>query len=658
MVGYLLGWMVFLIIGECTEGALAAPGIVFVQIPASAEPAGRPYFVPSDRYVDGCRIAALLPDRSDLAILTPEFVSAKDPAVSFDGETILFAGKKSKDDSWSLWRMDRDGSNKRLLPTGLRDCVSPLYVGALFHLNDPAPADRIVFVSADHGWRNENGLGSAYSLYVCDMDGGNAQRITFNLNSDFDPEVLPNGRVAYTSWKNDGSPNTPLGRLSLLEISNDGTDQLLFYGGGEPPLFKEMARFSPSGRVYFIESNRNSWLGGGDLACVSLRRPLHTHEVLAAAGDGFYHSPCPLSGDHGEQLLYVSHRANSLDSSYAIYRFGDLLQPIASEPGWHCIDAQFLAPHARVKGRATVVDEKRTVGVFYCLNAYASDRPELRDIKPGAIKRLRVIEGLPFVEGLPGYPLCDFSEKDADDFSIPSLSLQRILGDIPIEADGSFHIQVPARTPIAFQALDENGMAFISQRSWTWVMPRESRGCTGCHEDLELSPPNRLADAVIKPAVELLLPPARRRTVDFKHDIAPIVEAKCSTASCHSSGGAPPNLDVRQLVERGGDSYSQAYIALLSAIDDRKDEYYVKPGSARESPLIWHLFGKRMETNSSEAIKYSPLPKLMPTEKPLEELERRLFVEWTDMGAAWDSRTYSQEYAKTQNEKLEGGEMW
>ena len=80
---------------------------------------------------------------------------------------------------------------------------------------------------------------------------------------------------------------------------------------------------------------------------------------------------------------------------------------------------------------------------------------------------------------------------------------QRTLGEVPLEYDGSFHIEVPAQVPLRFELLDERGAAVARQDSWTWVMPREWRGCIGCHEDREMAAPNVLADAFVKPAVRL-----------------------------------------------------------------------------------------------------------------------------------------------------------
>ena len=49
------------------------------------------------------------------------------------------------------------------------------------------------------------------------------------------------------------------------------------------------------------------------------------------------------------------------------------------------------------------------------------------------------------------------------------------------------------------RAIDGRGDVSFSMENWIWVMPRESRGCIGCHEDRELTPPNRHVFALRKP---------------------------------------------------------------------------------------------------------------------------------------------------------------
>ncbi|HOJ59759.1 MAG TPA: hypothetical protein PK878_05700 [bacterium] len=636
------------ILGLCLAGLVSGwtaaestglPDLLAVQVPPYPDPQTiqERHYPPAGRYVDGCQIVRLacVAGRMEIVPLTHDFLSACDPAVSFDGQSILFAGKRRAGDTWQIWRMDRDGGNPIQLTQSPSDCVSPLFVGALFHLNDVQPTLQIIYVNHEPDGR----CGSGPSLYALDGDGQNPKRITFNPGGGFDPDVLPTGRIVFSSWNHPiFDPGKP-GLMGLLVVSNDGTDLMPYYGMHEPPTFKTMVRVSfYDDRVYFIESNDSPWLGGGDIAYVSRRRPLCTYTVLSPGGPGVYHSPCPLP-DGG---LLASFREDREDSLFRIFRVspktGERLEEIASLANSHLLDTQVLAPHPPVKGRSTVVNLQKDTGVFYGLNVYCSNRPGAELLAPGSIKRIRVIEGLPGRSSsvIPLGPL--MGNSTGPETSNPAI-LRRIVGIAPVEADGSFHIEVPAQIPLTFQLLDETGMARMSQNVWTWVMPNEKRGCIGCHEDRELAPPNKMVQAVTKPAVRLTLPPERRRTVDFLQDLQPLIQMKCSGTACHSPGGAPPQLDVDTLIsKRPGDiPISAAYDTLLSPIPGRNGEHYVIPGQARESALIWHLMGAKPD-NPTPNAPYTSRVTLMPPEQPLAEVERTLFIEWIDLGALWNSR--------------------
>jgi Tol biopolymer transport system component len=512
--GLLLGVVIFSF--YFVMGASVLPStrsdIIFVRIPAAARPSSPSLNtqLPSDRYVDGCQIVcfSLSNTRGEVVPLTAEFLSARDPAVSFDGQKILFAGKQRKGEPWQIWQMDGNGGNQIQITHGNSDSVSPLYVGSLFHLDDKAPTRKIVYQGGNH-------------LYTCDLDGKNPQRITYNLYPEFAPEVLPNGRIIYSGLKNNGLETGYGKTLDLLAINIDGTDLMGYLTSLDVPGDKEMVRIARDGRVYFIQSDLSQWLGGGSLAYVSSRRPAHSYNLLAPGENGYYHSPCPLP-DGG---LIVSYRSKQKGSLYGLFLLppgtvgGDnessrLLHPIHGRGvfqrsninsnligsmrrmvaaggkinlyvsnNYHCVNARVLGPHPVVKGRSSFVDHNRDTGIFYCINAYISDCPEVKQLAYGSIKRVRVLEGV-------------FLDRE------PVVS-SRILGTAPVEPDGSFHIRVPAKTPLAFRLLDKEGKVITSQHSWAWVMPRESRGCIGCHEDRELAPPNQLPLAIIKPAVQL-----------------------------------------------------------------------------------------------------------------------------------------------------------
>jgi hypothetical protein len=581
-------------------GAPARDDLIVVEIPVAAAPRSPAanHFTPFDRYVNGARIVRVNPSGGRAVVLTPEFSAACDPDVSLDGKSIVFAGKRGIRDPWQIWRMNADGSGKVRITGGPGESVAPVFAGARFYLDDSAPTPQIIFAGRPKG-------SGPFALYSTDLAGAALHRLTFNLQSDFSPAILPTGQAVFSSGQRYDDRLEPESTLALLSVNLDGTDLMPFYGSREPPRYKDMAAVTPAGgRVYFVESDRPSWLGGGDLAYVSWRRPLHSQGSLRgeAEGMGVFHSPRPLP-DGG---LLASYRRAAPDSVFAVYRVdpesGKRLERVFGQAGWHSIDAQVLAPRPAIKGRADWLKPGSTTGVFYCLNSYRTSPGEGDSgwvAPPGTIKHVRVLEGVPL----------------------------RILGIAPVEPDGSFHIKVPAETPITFQLLDQDYLAIRTQRAWTWVIGNENRGCIGCHEDPDLSPPNRLVTAITKPAVDLVLPPDRRRTVDFHHQIAPILASQCATSGCHVAGQAAP--DLGQTATPAAPSALRAvYASLLQQPDGGPRRPYVVPGSARESRLIRLLLGRATGTPPTGATPHNVL----------SQRDLLLFIEWVDLGAQWESR--------------------
>jgi hypothetical protein len=161
------------------------------------------------------------------------------------------------------------------------------------------------------------------------------------------------------------------------------------------------------------------------------------------------------------------------------------------------------------------------------------------------------------------------------------------------------------------QIVDGQGLA-LRASGWIWSRYRGQQGCVGCHEDGERTPSNRFVDALRKPAANLLLPAERRRTVDYRHDIAPLVQARC--LSCHGEGKA---------------------VRLTGTNDYATLGRFLDPGRARTSRLIWHLFGRNTARPWDGAAARQPA-KPMPRDPGLTDDDRRLFVEWVDLGALLD----------------------
>ena len=415
-----------------------------------------------------------------MVVLTEGFSAAKDPSVSFDGRTILFAGRAGATDQWQIWQIDRDGANPVKVLTDGGNATAPLHVGSLFHLDDEQPTRRFVYLSDAHGWADPFTGAAATALYAADLDGSNPRRISFNLGSDLAPDVLDNGRLVFPSRRTGG-------RFAVMALNIDGTDLMAYADAHEGPTYQNMVTVGET-RVYIVSADSPGPLGGGALEYVDRRRPLRTRAASATAGEKWFHSPRP----QADGSLVVSSLAKEDGSAYRLVRLdpetGALMATIAEADGFHLVDAHELSPRSEVRGRSSFVNPEIASGVFFCISSHISDRPELRDAARSATQ-LRVIEGIPSPPG--------------PEAAAPST--RRTLGILPIEKDGSFHIEIPDSIPVAFELLSTSGDVVARQDNWVWVMPRESRGCVGCHEDREMVPPNALADAVAKPAVRLPL---------------------------------------------------------------------------------------------------------------------------------------------------------
>jgi hypothetical protein len=223
---------------------------------------------------------------------------------------------------------------------------------------------------------------------------------------------------------------------------------------------------------------------------------------------------------------------------------------------------------------------------------------------------------------------------------------RRLVGEAPVEPDGSFNVMVPADTPLLLQTLDARGLA-LGNCGWIWVKPKETRGCIGCHEDPERIPDNEYVLALRRPSNRLLLTPAQRRSVAFRQDIAPLLQRHCATAKCHGSQDSPLPLplsaekpserDLLLAYETLTVSAEKQVSAPASSLAPGK---YLDPGRARTSWLVWQVIGTNTMRPWDQAPTSSRQVKAMPPPgkgTPLSQEEVRTLLQWIDLGAQFDA---------------------
>ena len=236
----------------------------------------------------------LVPPNGKPRVLTASFHSAADPEVSFDGKSILFAGKKAASDPWCVFEMKADGTAARQITCGEAGARQPVYQSTIYTITptNVEPWVQVAFVGENPGERNEAGVAPNTSLWSCKTDGTALRRLTYNLSNDRDPAILPDGRMVYAGWLR--SPGRePADRVALLGVNEDGTDYQT-YAGDQGLRAKRMPAPTANGLVVFVEADAVEGDGAGRLASVSQVRPLHSYRSLSAEGDGLFRSPSPL----------------------------------------------------------------------------------------------------------------------------------------------------------------------------------------------------------------------------------------------------------------------------------------------------------------------------------------------------------------------------
>lgn len=158
-----------------------------------------------------------------------------------------------------------------------------------------------------------------------------------------------------------------------------------------------------------------------------------------------------------------------------------------------------------------------------------------------------------------------------------SFDAKEILGEVEVHADGSAMFEVPARTPIYFQLMDEKDQVIQTMRSWATLMPNERFSCVGCHEENDAAPlPNSQKTMAMQQPPQKLQPvyDISEEPFSYAKKVQPIWNRHC--VSCHAPGKKAEKFDLTDaIVEDGRDhtgnnvsrrKFYRSYLTLLQAV--------------------------------------------------------------------------------------------
>ena len=469
----------------------------------------------------------------------------RDPEISFDGKRVIFSMRMNKEDDYHIYEIGIDGSNLKQLTSakGVSD-IDPLYL----------PDGGIVFTSTrqpKYCMCNRHIMGN---LFRMESDGANITQIGVSTLFEGHSTMLNDGRILYDRWeyvdRNFGDAQ------GLWTVNPDGTKHSIYYGNNtaSPGAVIDGRQIPGTDLVLCIFSSCHDrpW---GSLAIIDRKKgvdgkepvvKIYPEEALNLVANGDldtfkwvqsfrYEDPFPMNKEWFlvSRTLYKYPEWNNQACGYkqGIFLVGmDGTEELLIEGERSVFDPHIVESSAKPVTLPMMRNFTSDKGQFYVVNVY--EGTHMQGIEKGVAKWLRVIESPEKRSWTHGG--WSGQGEQAPALNWHSFENKQILGEVPIEEDGSVNFMVPAGKHVYFQLLDKDKKMIQSMRSGVSLMPGEVNGCVGCHEDRIsiLMPTPKRPIALTKKPVELEkfmgMEPFK---FSFMEHVQPIMDRRC--VKCH-----------------------------------------------------------------------------------------------------------------------------
>ena len=529
----------------------------------SATPGGR--LLVLDGLSPGGTVSLLAPDKPG---------SFWRPDLSFDAKRVLFCYKPHDAKSFRLYEIDITTSRTRQLTDSDYDDIDPIYM----------PDGHILFTTTRaNSYVRCGPFIYSYVLARCDADGGNVYLISNNSEPDFVPALMADGRIIYSRWE---YTDKPLWRIqSLWTVNPDGTNVNVFWGNQSvwPDHVSQPRPIPGSQKVMFCGVGHHDWWSGS-IGIIDPARgfnfpngltkvtrdlvwpesgngavdPGESEQYHASGKFTGYSSPYPLS----DKDFLVSARGQG--KKFRLYLMDvDGNRELIYEGAHDILHAMPVKPRTKPAALPDRViwpgvgkeRKPQEPGYFYSSDVYqgASGLPR------GSAKYLRV-----FQQDHKTYSTWQKTYRNSGPAVsiVQEESVKRILGVAPVQADGSVYFKVPSGRAVFFQLLDENFRCLQTMRSFTGLMPGETRGCLGCHEMQNATPvrPKRLPFS--RGPSNLTPAPWGDESIGYERFVQPVLDKYCG--KCHQGEGkGRKKLDLT--LRPGHGPFKEPYLTLVGA---------------------------------------------------------------------------------------------
>jgi HEAT repeat protein len=338
-----------------------------------------------------------------------------------------------------------------------------------------------------------------------DAEGQDLRALTHTMIFDNEPEVLADGRILFI--RSDNFFDRGKVETLLHAIHPDGTDGHTEFGLDTGAEYGDRLRAyncgspapMPDGRVAFLSSPgitvgrlgaseselEHFRIDAGDVAALPDGRLLCTTGDVVSVEVNVGDKKQTIQ-DFRYETIGVFDPAARPTTFTVLYDSADgpLHSPVF-------LGARPRPPVLAKKVERESVDDVNATGFLFCQNARFTKNstagwPHVRAVRVLAAKGLTV--------------------RSSHSYIVHAGSEVIELGTIPLAPDGSFHVEVPADTPLSLQMVDAEGRSELNEMSWIFVRPGERRSCVGCHQGRQFVPNHagQLASALRTAPLKLL----------------------------------------------------------------------------------------------------------------------------------------------------------
>ncbi|MFV1965686.1 MAG: NPCBM/NEW2 domain-containing protein, partial [Pirellulaceae bacterium] len=430
--------------------------------------------------------------------------------------------------TYDLYEARVDGTELRPLTSSPKNDCEPFYVpnGSIGFTSDRS--EHVVMCGSDiHG----------ANLFTMDAAGSNVRQLSFNVFNEFNPTVLPDGRILYNRWEYNERSVTSL--HDLFTIHPDGTHVAPYYGNATfRPNVIMFPRPVPSSNQVMALFTGHHGQTHGPLALIDVRHGVDGQdpitlltpgvpiigEKIEDSRRGWYSDPRPLS-ETTYLCSYTPTVLPWLENSWAIYigdRHGNLAL-IYRDAEISCAEPNPLVARSvprTLPDSVSEASEQQATASLMLVDVYEG----LTGVPRGEAQYLRILEDVPRKSVPKGGVICTSGTQ--------IYTIKRIIGTVPIEQDGSAYFTVPANRNLYFEVLDPQRREIQRMRSVVCLKPGEWNTCVGCHESRTQSPPSRRAHAFHRPPSEPEPAPWGDRTFSYLRDVQPVLNEAC--IRCHT----------------------------------------------------------------------------------------------------------------------------